>query len=41
MKKVKTITAIGVGFALILGWAMLLPQYFPYDTLIKLYYTLT
>ena len=39
MKKFKTITAIGVGLGLILGWAMLLPKYFPYDTLIKLYYT--
>ena len=41
MKKFKTMTAIGVGLGLILGWAMLLPQYFPYDTLIKFYYTLS
>lgn len=40
MKKFKTMTAIGVGLGLIIGWAMLLPQYFPYDTLIKFYYSL-
>ena len=40
MKKFKTITAIGVGFGLILGWAMLLPQYFSHETLIKLYYSI-
>lgn len=41
MKKFKTMIAIGVGLGLILGWAMLLPQYFPYDTLIKFYYILS
>ena len=38
MKKFKTLIAIG--FGLILGWAMLLPQYFPYETLIKLYHSI-
>ena len=40
MKKFKALTAIGVGFGLILSWAMLLPHYFPYETLIKLYYSI-
>ena len=42
MKKFKTLIAIGLGFwfGLILGWAMLLPQYFPYETLIKLYHSI-
>lgn len=41
MKKFKTATAIVVGVGLIVCWAMLLPQYFPYETIIKLYYTLS
>ena len=40
MKKFKTLIAIAVWLGLILGWAMLLPQYFPYQTLIKLYYSI-
>ena len=40
MKKFTTLIVIGVGLGLILGWAMLLPQYFPYETLIKLYYSI-
>lgn len=40
MKKTKIVTAVIGVFVLIVAYATLLPQYFPYEFLIKTYYSL-
>ena len=37
-KLTKILGSIIAGLVVVTGWAMLLPQYFPYESLVRLFY---